>query len=174
MAPFLTCSGWARKVDALSVLPYRDTVPTTTTESTISWPDRVSGPWKITLRWDTSTGRYECVGFEIASTIGSPVRTALLRSIPLAEIVAELRAELPPIKRATRKPSVNVEAMRPATVRRLTLVAETYLEAWGAGRSPTTAVAERLNVTDGAAGNLVHRARAAGLLPPTTPGAPRG
>lgn len=110
---------------------------------------------------------------EIGSTTGEPVRTAVLRSIPLAAMIAEKRAELPPLPLPPR-PAPTLSTMRPSTAQRLQLAAETYLEAWRVGEPTTQAVARRLNVSESAALNLVHRARAAGLLGETSPGMPKG
>lgn len=128
----------------------------------------------MTLHWVIKDGRYECVGVDIHSTRDEPVRTSLLRTINLAEVVASARAELPKLDYARRR-RANPLTMRPATAKRLQRVVEAYQRAWSAGTSVTAAVARELNVTEPAATSLIHRARAAGLLssstssPPTLP-----
>lgn len=52
-------------------------------------------------------------------------------------------------------------------------VADIYRQAYAAGLSPTRAVAEALSLSPSAAAKRVGRARAAGLLPPTTRGRAR-
>jgi hypothetical protein len=53
---------------------------------------------------------------------------------------------------------------------RLKVAADIYQQARRDNKPPTKAVAEHFGITPGGASNLVARARAAGLLPPTSRG----
>jgi hypothetical protein len=161
------------------------------------WPDEQAGPWLLVFFWQVIDGRAECVGMDITSTrsphveqwwqlekrpeLGSPLRTSLLRELRLSELIAEQRAsEQFRLENFTARPEqgplwAEVKAsMRPATAKRLEQVAKVYRSAWARGGQPTQAVAKRFNVSPGAAASLVSRARAAGLLPPTSPGKATG
>jgi hypothetical protein len=105
---------------------------------------------------------------------GPSLTTSLIRDMRLAEIAAEERTKLPRVDAPRRSTAEVVKGMRPATVRRLRTVAGVYQESWTRGGKPVQAVAEALNITSTAAAKLVARARAAGLLPPTSPGVPMG
>lgn len=162
------------------------------------WPDTVSGPWLLTFHWQVLSGRAECVALDIASAlpsgvlaerfeglaklpeVGQPVTTSLLRSLPLAQLVLEEREkadELFATKLGDRELGATYKGparMRATTERRLRKTAEVYRGAWRRGDAPVKAVAKQLKVTDAAATKLVSRARSAGFLPPTKPGAPMG
>jgi hypothetical protein len=153
------------------------------------WPDHDKGPWLLTFHWQVIRDRAECVGLDIASAlpdhilkerhatfvtlppVGRPLRTTTLRELKLSELLHDerVRAEHlavdvlgdPGLGMAYREP----DRMRPATRRRLNLVASTYREARARGDKPIPAVARKLKVTRGAASNLVMRARQAGMLP---------
>jgi hypothetical protein len=150
------------------------------------WPDPQQGPWLLTFRWQVIGGRAECVGLDIASTlprdvikercpdlpaVGQPLRTTTLRDLKLSELLHEERVHADHL--AVKVPASDgpgaagsvPASMRPATRRRLELVAQTYEQAHAQGDRPTQAVADRLKVTAGAAANLVMRARQAGMLP---------
>lgn len=164
------------------------------------WPDKETGPWVLVFHWQVLNGRAECIGMDMVSSlpdeeidrrfggrsvvslpaIGTPLRTSTLRSMNLAEILAEERVRANEFwDNRFGDPSMGVpyvapREMRPATIRRLQRVAEVYREAWREGRPPTKEVAKQLGVTVAAASGLVSRARAAGFLPPTSPGVPSG
>jgi hypothetical protein len=119
-------------------------------------------------------------GFAKLPKVGQPVTTSLLRSLPLAQLVVEEREkanELFTEKLGDRELGATYKrpaAMRATTERRLRRTAEVYRGAWRKGEPPVKAVAKQLKVTDAAATKLVSRARSAGFLPPTKPGAPAG
>lgn len=143
------------------------------------WPDPKQGPYRLALFWVRRNGRPEPVGMELLPSAGNlseapTLTTSALRDLKVAEIAAEDREGLPYVPPAQPAPEVVAEGMRPATLRRLKRTAEVYQEAWLAGNPPTQAVARAMNVSVAAAGNLVRRARQAGLLPPTTGGVPQG
>lgn len=143
------------------------------------WPDPEQGPYLLTLYWKRRKGRPEPVGIRLVVESAEDAEhltlmTSTLRDVKIAEIAAEERERLKHLPAPPPTPEARVEGMRPATVRRLTKVAEVYQRAWRAGESPTKEVARRLNVTAPAAGNLVRRAREAGFLPPTSAGVPQG
>jgi hypothetical protein len=137
--------------------PGRDT---TTTKH--PWPD-APGPWIATLTWQFINGRPECTGLAVASTTGTILTASVLRRLPVADWIAEDRAKMAPQTPATG-------GLRKSTVERLTAVAEIYEQAVRDGKPPTKAVAEHYDISHGGASNLVSRARAHGLLPPTSPG----
>ena len=62
--------------------------------SVIRWPEQDLGPWEITLRWRSVDDETECSGLTIdpveSNTAGSVTGT-LLRSIPVAALVADAR-----------------------------------------------------------------------------------
>lgn len=158
--------------------------------STRLWPDENDGPWGLTFEWQVLNGRAECVGLRITSVrpekepswtshgrlpeAGTPLTTGALRGIRLSELVAEERIRNQEVWSFAVEPThaalYRADSMRPATRERLVKAAEAYGEAWRNGQAPTQAVAQALAVTDSAAAKLVSRARAAGLLPPTSPG----
>jgi hypothetical protein len=170
------------------------------------WPDEHIGPWLIQLMWALVKGRREPVGLEIRSCWGqddasppglpaydqSPpvLTTTVLRKLPFATIVADLRrqnaegdigfydslegqpgfdpAELRRLKSAA---AADMAAPRRETGR-LAEVAAVYRRAWEEGRPPTEAVARHFTISQSAAAKRVSRARQAGYLPPTTRGRP--
>lgn len=162
------------------------------------WPDPGTGPWLVTIHWQVLDGRPEPVALDVASSLpadeqqhrlgepdalphrGLPLRTALLRQLRLAEVIAEERVrvarllrERDPAAPTTKAP--RPQGMRDATARRLQQAAEVYRDAWTQGRpDPNRAVAEHFGVSVQAAAKLTQRARSAGLLPPTAPGTPSG
>jgi hypothetical protein len=173
-------------------------------QDALLWPDARSGPWLIVVTWAGIEGRLEPVGLEIrgyredgqAWPAVLPARdqspailaTTIVREIPFATIVAELRRERAVqhvgfIDFLARQPENQSEAdqaslrrMRAAGTRRhaqVAEVAEVYRQAWQDGRPPTRAVAEHFVITQSAAAKRVARARQAGYLPLTTRGKPR-
>lgn len=155
------------------------------------WPDRDEGPWLIDFEFQLIAGRAECVGIQLTSArppgaqswqaggklpeVGIPLTTSVLRGLRLSEMVTEIRetnAQLAALINEQDEAQAFAAplGMRPATARRLQRVTKVYRAAWDRGHQPTQAVAKRLNVSSGAAASLVSRARAAGLLPPTSPG----
>lgn len=133
------------------------------------YPDPDAGPWVITLEWVEMDGRPECAAVQISREGGepAPMPGALLRQVPFAEYVASDRAAMAPPVEATG-------GMRKSAADRLRLAAEVYQKALAEGRKPTKAVAEHFGISQGGASNLVARVRAAGLLPPTSPGKATG
>jgi hypothetical protein len=153
------------------------------------WPDEQEGPWLLVLFWQVINGRAECVGMDLTSAqsphvealgfhhrpeIGIPLQTSTLRDLKLSELVADARAAIAELIVADQAPVFTARQMRPRTVKRLETVAETYRRAWRQGKPPVKAVAKRLNVSNAAANSLVARARAVGMLPPTSPGVAAG
>jgi hypothetical protein len=174
-------------------------------EDTTLWPDRRRGPWLIRVLWANVEGRLECAGLEVRSygeDVGGwewppelPTRdqappiltTTILRQLPFASIVADLRREKARVHREVidmlaAQPEYQAEAdqaslrrLRSAGTRRhaaLAEVAEVYWQAWRHGRPPTRAVAEHFTISHSAAAKRVARARQAGYLLATTRGKP--
>lgn len=131
------------------------------------WPDSEAGPWKVTLFWSRINGRPECVGLRLVGTGSGDaidvVTATTLRQIPLGDLIAADRARLAPAVEATG-------GLRESAAERLRLAAVIYGRALREGKPPTKAVAEHFGISPGGASNLVARARAAGLLPPASPG----
>ncbi len=140
------------------------------------WPDPEKGPYLLTLRWVRDQGRPKLTGLhvDLDDQEGPALTTSMLRDLKLGEIAIEDRERLPHIPQVKPSAVMVIEGMRPATVRRLQKASEIYLKAWRVGESPTKAVERGMNATPAAAANLVRRARAAGLLPPTSSGVPQG
>lgn len=140
------------------------------------WPDPEKGPYLLTLRWERDQGRPKLSGLhlDLDDPTGPALTTSMLRDLKLAEIAHEDRERLAPIQQVKPTAEVVISGMRPATVKRLQRVSEIYLKAWRAGEPPTKAVQLRMNLTEASAANFVRRARAAGLLPPTSSGVPQG
>lgn len=148
----------------------------TVEETRRRWPDPEKGPYLLTLRWARSNGRPRPVGLhlDLEDPTGPPLTTSMMRDLKLAEIVVEDRERLAHIPQVKPAADVVVEGMRPATVKRLQRASEIYMKAWRAGEPPTKAVERQMNASPAAAANLVRRARAAGFLPPTSPGVSQG
>lgn len=162
----------------------------------VLWPDPDSGPWLVFLRLQVIRGRLECVGINLTSArpegewcdlsermpdTARPITTAVLRSLHLSDLIAEKREQLAAVVREVDGDAGRVgqvfgtaprRVMRESTRKRLERVAEVYREAWQAGSPPVKTVAERLGITEASASSYVARARAAGLLPATSPGVP--
>ncbi|HEY6115914.1 MAG TPA: hypothetical protein VI172_08150 [Candidatus Dormibacteraeota bacterium] len=124
------------------------------------------------MTWAEIDGRPECVGVTVISMPAGSGKSeaylqiltaSVLRQVPVADFIADGRAELAPPVEATG-------AMRKSAADRLRLAAEVYQRALREKRKPTKAVAEHFGISSGGASNLVARARAAGLLPPTSSG----
>jgi hypothetical protein len=121
------------------------------------------GPWLAVLNWSVIDGRHECVALHVQQAGVAAILTAsLLRKLPVADWIAQDRAGMTPRQTTT--------GMRTSTLNRLKEAAEVYREALRYREPPTKAVAEHFDISHGGASNLVSRARAAGLLPPTSPG----
>jgi hypothetical protein len=130
------------------------------------WPDLQRGPWTVTLHWQIIDGRPECCGMDISAE-GDILTVSLLRKMPIADWIAADRAAMAPRPASTA-------GLRQSTIDRLTVTAEVYQQARRDGQHPAKAVAEHFGISAGGASNLVARARAVGLLPPTSPGVPTG
>ncbi|MGX6604795.1 hypothetical protein ACWKSP_22105 [Micromonosporaceae bacterium Da 78-11] len=118
------------------------------------------------MTWKVIDGRFECVSI-VVDGAAEPLLTTTLRSIPLGDFMAADRAALAPPVEATG-------GMRESAANRLRLAAEIYQAAVRDKKPPTKAVAAHFGISSGGASNLVARARAAGLLPPTSPGKAAG
>lgn len=139
------------------------------------WPDR-DGPWKIAVDWKVINGRIEPVGIHLTPVgKGQPVTSAVLRDPRIPAFIRRNRARM--------MEEVQARAGRPGvrrdTFARMQEAARVYKAAYEAayraGRkpTPTKAVAEHFGISPRSASSLVYRARAAGLLLPTSPGAPQ-
>lgn len=159
------------------------------------WPDFEQGPWLLHFDWCAIEGRAECVGFAITSVVpeghrpgelvppaGSVRRLSAqqIRDVPLGALVEEERPEWAAGWRALGQDDIAGAFAAPRGRRhphdspdRLRQAAEVYRQAFAAGQPPTKAVEEALVISRSGAGKLVARARAAGLLPPTSQGRPR-
>lgn len=151
-------------------------------DTTLPWPGP-GGPWLLTLRWQVINSRPECIGLCLTATSDSgksaatetvrvPLTSGILRDLKLGERIREQRAAI--VAEAGNPLPANVSTIRRSTRRRLLEAATVYREAYGRGDRPVKAVAEHFGISQGGASNLVARARAVGLLPPTSPGAPQG
>lgn len=128
--------------------------------------------WRITLDWEVIDGRIEPVGIHIRSTSpGTPVPTGIARILPIGDVIRRQRTAL--TDAAIARTTTRVSGMRRSTLAGLKAVADVYRAAWERGDPPTRAVADELGINYGAASNRVARARAAGLLPWTSQGAPQ-
>jgi hypothetical protein len=134
------------------------------------WP-RGDGPWVVTLGWRVIDGRPECVEVNIAGgeDVTGPLTGTLLRQIGIPGFIAADRAAMMPAE----EPAVPA-GMRRSTVERFRRVAAVYRKALAEAGNPVQAVAAEFNLTGPSAANLVARARAAGFLPPASPGVPVG
>lgn len=152
-------------------IPYRVRVinPARQTPATTQhrWPDTTDGPWLVTLTWQEIDGRPECVGLTITGAENSILTAGVMRKLPVADWIAEDRADMTPRAAAT-------VGLRTSTVERLKTAADIYQQARREGRPPTKAVAEHYGISHGGASHLVSRARNAGLLPPTSRGVSTG
>lgn len=138
------------------------------------WPDD-DGPWKVTLDWQVTDGRIECKRIEITTSDPAlAVTPGVIRDLRLGERIRRQRAELTARAAGGTGTAQHAAGMRRSTRARLEEAARIYREAFTAGQSPARAVAEHFGLSSGGASSLVHRAREAGLLPPTSPGAPQG
>jgi hypothetical protein len=135
------------------------------------WPDS-DGPWQVTMDWKVVDGRIECVGLFIGAADGDrPITPGLVRGLKVGDLIRQGRADL--TEQATAGAEVRRVGMRRSTRQRLEEVARVYRAAFDAGLPPARAVADQFGITAGGASSLVARAREAGLLPPTSPGAPQ-
>ncbi len=119
-----------------------------------------------------------------------PLTTSLLRGVPLHTIVTDIRrqeaagsrelgqwmSDQPEFADAAAQDGIR-RAMAAWDLPRgapemLNETARVYSAAWRRGEAPTKAVAARFVISESAAAKRVSRARAAGLLPPTTRGRP--
>lgn len=131
------------------------------------WPNP-DGPWQITLDWKVIDGRIECVGVHLVSD--TPVTTTVWRDVKIGEHIRRQRAA---ITQQASAATGRQGGMRRSSRARMEEAARVYREAFARGVPPAKAVADALGLTPGGASSLVSRARAAGLLPPTSPGAPQ-
>ena len=132
------------------------------------------GPWRVDLHWRVIDGRPECVGLTVGVDDGPEhldqrVTGVTLRALAIPAVIAAHRAEMMAVS-VDRVPA----GMRRSTADRFRRVAEVYRQALSDGRKPVLAVAEAFDVTPASASTLVARARAAGFLPPASPGVANG
>src|SRR5262249_12697563 len=101
-------------------------------------------------------------------TSDMPVSTTVLREVKFGERIRAQRAALTAqVVADTGQPG----GTRKSSRERMERAARIYREAFEAGAHPSKAVAGQMGLTPGGASSLVSRARAAGLLSPTSPGA---
>lgn len=156
--------------------------------TSFKWPHVRRGPWVIELTWGLVEGRVECVGFSVEA-VGrkQAVTSTILRSIPLASLIEERRAERErwlrlspgqaqrheefaekvrsfgikyrevPARRRGGRPRIELDQLAEA--------AEVYDNALQRGDSaPTRSVAEHFGMARSTAAKWVMRAREEGLL----------
>lgn len=137
------------------------------------------GPWRLLLLWQVVDGRPECVGATVLSAQpptaepGVPLTGATLRDLKLPERIAADRAAMTqPATGAAER--AHQAGLRRSTVERFEEVARVYRDAIARGERPVQAVAAKFGLKPTSASNLVMRVRAAGFLPPASPGVPVG
>lgn len=133
-------------------------------------PDKPKTSLNVTLGWRVTDGLPACVDIRITSPTGAPITPGDLDALNLTKLIRSDRAKMIEEKagRQGRGP------MRRTDVEKLRQVAAVYREAFAAGIPPVVAVEKHFKVKRGTASSWVSRARAAGFLPATTPGAPQG
>lgn len=171
--------------------------------SVVRWPDAVLGPWAVTLRWRAAGDRAECAGIgldAVDADLAEPVSSTLLRTLPLARLIATARQDryreaggdivdaltdgaevdvgigLADAIRVSSRPWTQQRDGRPLQLDQefYQQVAQTYSQALAAGDRPLLAVIERWTTSRPTASRWVAAARAAGLLPATERGIPKG
>jgi hypothetical protein len=128
------------------------------------------GPWRVDLHWRVIDGRPECVGLTVGvddepEHRSQHVTGVVLRTLAIPAVIAEHRAKMMAVS-VDHMPA----GMRRSTADRFRRVADVYRQALADGRKPVQAVAEAFDVTPASASTLVARTRAAGFLPPASPG----
>lgn len=126
------------------------------------------GPLRVALDWQIIDGRPECDGVHVTCP-GTPITAGDLRRLDLPRLIREHRAKIA----AAHSTPPSRGLMRRSDRERLDEVVRVYRAAFNDHRPPTKAVAEHFNVSRGTASAWVAQARASGLLPPTSPGAPQ-
>ncbi len=168
------------------------------------WPDTFRGPWHVTVHLAIEQGVVSCSGLDVRSFTGEvggepaprsivepapEVTSTVLRSIPVGELVAEVRRDLPLLidqhlakrsgaRRGRRATLTEVAATLRKRGRKpkygqdhYERVAEVYAsEADRAGGKPTQEVAKRFFLSHAAAAKHVARCRELGLITPTRRG----
>jgi hypothetical protein len=145
---------------------------------TVAWPSDETPTHRVRLRLEaapdtgsTRRGAVQCAALTVESLDPRHrVTAATMRAIPLARLLADA------LEAAERSgAALGIPRRRPRHgPQHLDAVARCYIDAWRADERPTTAVAQRWNVNVTTAKRWVHRARIAGLLPPTIPGVASG
>ncbi len=142
------------------------------------WPDPEVGPWRLTLLWQVVDGRPECVGVTALSstppdaTPGLPLTGTVLRDLRVPERISTGRAQMTEDGQESTADRARRLGMRRSTAERFEEVARVYREALSSGERPIKAVAARFGLAETSASNLVGKVRAAGFLPPASPGVP--
>ncbi len=166
----------------------------------VLWPDPHQGPWLVTAVFGQVDQRPEVVGLSLQS-LGTPELLArfgdshpavehalpraltaeVWRSLPVGRLTAQARASWKGALQESGLLSQSPAAAELWKSRRrlggvdLELVADVYLQALQAGRSPTKAVQEAFGpMSKSAAAQRVSRAREAGFLAPTARGRSSG
>lgn len=136
-----------------------------------AWHDQDGRAWLLRFGFELREGRMTLVAFEIepaGNHAGHEVTGALLREIPLARLTEGVGRLAQSEDGRSFFDAITVEPVRQSEGdRRHQEVARIYL---AAPSKPTKAVKEAFGVSDSAAYAMVHRARQAGYLAPTTSG----
>lgn len=138
--------------------------------ATLPSTEHLHGSWKVTLVWRVIDGRPECVEVTVSGEdAAESITGTLLRQIGLPALIAADRAAMAGDAEPALPPG-----MRRSTAERFRRVARVYRKALDEERSPVQAVAREFGIADTSASNLVARTRAAGFLPPASPGVATG
>jgi hypothetical protein len=149
--------------------------------SETTWQDPDGHTWELRFYWAEVDNQAACIGFDVR-TGSTPVRAEPVRRLPVGRLMREAAAASDDIERWSRERARRVPAAGEAvplarqrywTRERLADVARVYAENAAGGR-PTKAIEERFHVAYPTAAKLVRRARAEGLLGPTTAGVAGG
>ena len=158
------------------------------------WPTDVpaeEAPYVVRIDWDTFDDRWEPKAIRVATRLPDetgPITGAVLRSLPIASIVATVRSGQKDLAEQTGErlkadeveiPEGYLEAWETGKRPRLGRdhyedVAAIYRAAYQAGQYPTKAVAEKFSVSSSTAGSWVSRARNLYDLLPDTPAGKAG
>lgn len=151
------------------------------------WQAPSGSKWRLEVTWATTDGRAEPVRLVIQTVrsdsdwmVGKQVEpypdepmTAItatdLRAFPLASFLRGERDAFSSMSSPLAKVFDRRKGKR-ITDEELRQVAAIYREAWSLGGNPTDAVAEQMNMARSTAAKRVMAARAAGHLPPASPG----
>ncbi len=143
------------------------------------WPDAKAGPWRVELTFGLLDARIQCTGVQVShQTADRAISQDLLRRVPLAKLIEEVRKDPPqkltrlvlpgPFYKVGEMAQHNLGLLAPPEIparlndQFLERVAAIYRRS---PSKPTTAVAEHFGVSQTRAANWVRRARMKGLIP---------